>query len=105
MSPLEIFLVRVNLSFMAGKRPSLVYTPISKEAPPASILGRVWCDVLSKTIPIRLSALLHKGSTFFYDSRVVCESVLALDYRKSWGGGSEGRVPSSMKPAVESDFP
>jgi hypothetical protein len=41
---------------------SLVYfiLPISKEASPASIWGRVWCDVSSRTCLAGLNALLHK---------------------------------------------
>jgi hypothetical protein len=36
-----------------------VIHPISKEAPPASILGRVWCDVPSRKYRAGLSALLN----------------------------------------------
>ena len=37
----------------------LFLLPISKEASPASILGRIWCDVSSRTCLAGLSALLR----------------------------------------------
>jgi hypothetical protein len=56
---------------IAVKRSSLVYTPISKEASPASILGWVWCDVSSRTCLAGLSALWHKEMCVLFYSRVL----------------------------------
>jgi hypothetical protein len=75
-----------HLSHVAGKsvtidlvarlaeiKSSLVYfiLPISKETSPASILGRVSCDVPSRTCLAGLSALLHKAYCNLFCSRVL----------------------------------
>jgi hypothetical protein len=44
---------------------------MSKEASPASILGRVWCDVSFKTRLAGLSVLLHKAKFILLYSRVL----------------------------------
>ena len=49
----------------------LFILPISKEASPASILGRVWCDVSSRTSLVGLSVLLHEAKFILYYSRVL----------------------------------
>ena len=45
--------------------------PISKEASPASILGRIWCDVSSRTCLAGLSVLLRKAKCTLFYSRVL----------------------------------
>ena len=47
-----------------------IILPISKEASPASVLGRVWCDVSSRTSLAGLSAFLHKAKCILFYSRV-----------------------------------
>ena len=65
-------------------------TRISKEASPASILGRIWCDVSSRTCLAGLSVLCIKRSVRWFTLVCCvlcefCESVLALECCKSWG--------------------
>ena len=62
---------------------------ISKEASPASIFGQDWCDVSFRTCLAGLSGLLHKEKLSFSLVYCVlcelCESILALEWCKSWG--------------------
>jgi hypothetical protein len=61
----------------------LFILPISKEASPASILGRIWCDVSSRTCLAGLSIFCFTLVCCVLCE--FCESLLALEWCKSWG--------------------
>ena len=52
-------------------KPSLVYTPRKQKDTLASISGRIWCDVFSRTCLAGLSVLLRKAKCTLFYSRVL----------------------------------